>query len=284
MQAYRHPTQANLIMLYVDPARPQLRMWLQNHPRILGEIAYDANTDMYVLRADAYRRLRDEESCAATEEPVWQQAVPCPDEQAVSTLAPVSGSEFASRGVMQPTVATATAVPVDGAPQRSSVVPVRSITTQTDGCARLVTIATQTSLSEHGPHRHQPAFRPPPPSLAESGGAGWTETPESTVHEGGCDEDAEIVSSLATSTARVHPMVSPLFSPPCPVVGLPSIFATLAGYARGITITDGSPSVAFGTAIKNTPPPPASVLSGFTDIFKLNVRRACLNQAIDLAD
>ena len=76
---------------------------------------------------------------------------------------------------------------------------------------------------------------------------------------GGGDETASSVA--ASAVVRVHPNVSPLFTPPCPVA-----FGAGAAHQRRVS------------------PPPASVQSGFTDVFKLNVRRACLNQAVDLAD
>lgn len=75
-----------------------------------------------------------------------------------------------------------------------------------------------------------------------------TENAQSAVDEDGASE-----------ASRMQSAAMPLFAAPCPVVYCP-------------------------IENKRASSPPASVHSGFTDILKLNVRRACLNQAVDLAD
>lgn len=65
MQAYRHPTRSDTVVLVVDHKRPQLAQWLRHHPTLASLIEYDAANDTFVLGTSTYHKLRESQPHAS---------------------------------------------------------------------------------------------------------------------------------------------------------------------------------------------------------------------------
>lgn len=194
MNAYKHPTRPNFIVLTVDPTCPRLREWLLGHQaRTSGAIAYDHNTEMFVLDTATYQQLRAEDCAAAAAAPLLGTQPRITEDPRVPEEEERDQEE---RGGQPPVVP----------PFR----PARSVTTQTElsTCVAHASVGTQTTRVEAAP----PV---PPPSVL-------------SVYDVGADDgvkdDLDVASSAyhaPSSAPRVAPagggMTAPLFAAPCPV-------------------------------------------------------------------